>query len=508
MAGIDVSGFGLPILPERQSQGLSQLAQNLRYNREWQYRLQKEKEQDDWRKLNLIQDATDLSKYQTSSDLANSIGNSQMQKIFQKYTASVSTMSPAELQANVAKDMSGIVQNMSAIKNELQLGDEQFKQLKAIYPKLDYGKMTQDYRTDVLNRHLKNDTDFNPAIDIKPSTIDWSNPKTLYKYLPNTESLDKAIINPQGLDTQQVLSGNEMSHIEYKGKVPFWMQPNYTAEDLQKGGGYLKKGFIPQLDVKSEDLPSDILPALKNNPRKMVTKDVYEQFYNSHPVEIEKGTADMFGEGAYDKMTDQEKEFAQRDYLYTKLKTLDKNNFYQGTATHTPISLIKLNMQGAGGKEASKGEVNDIFSRIESSAIDKADKYENQQSNTNAYEANEMPYDEQSLIMDFVNKGRNDGEHISPDNIKVIYNKSDGKLGVYKIDTGERLGYLPKTGTNLKVQPGAKEKREVIKQSGIAQETKIDYKNVRTAKDPSGNTIQIGIKNGKWYNIKTGKELQ
>lgn len=34
------------------------------------------------------------------------------------------------------------------------------------------------------------------------------------------------------------------------------------------------------------------------------------------------------------------------------------------------------------------------------------------------------------------------------------------------------------------------------------------YTNVTTVKDPSGNDVTAGVKDGKWYNIKTGKELK
>ena len=91
---------------------------------ELDYRNQKDREAEDWRKLNLIQDLTDISKYQTGSDVADAIGNRKVNEIFQKYTQSAGAMSPAELQANIQKDMSVIIGGMSAAKQELTQADE------------------------------------------------------------------------------------------------------------------------------------------------------------------------------------------------------------------------------------------------------------------------------------------------------------------------------------------------------------------------------------------------
>lgn len=356
---LDLRGFIVPETPFRESDAANQYYDRQLQQKRYDYLLQKEKEADDWKKLGLIQDLTDLSKHQTGSDVANAIGNQKATDIFQKYVGAAGTMSPNQLAAGIQKDMSGLVTSMDGIKTELSNADQQMSALKKIYPNLDYASMTRDLRADVLNRHMKTSNEFYNPVEIQPSNVDLSNPQLLSHYLPNTNNLDDAIINPKGLDEQQVLSGGEMSHIQYKGKVPFWRQPNYTPEMIQKGGGFLPKGFVPQMNIKSEDMPTDVLPALKGNQRKMVTSDVYQQLYNQHPLEVEKGTRDMFG-GIYDKMNNHEKELAQRDFLYSKIAALDKNNFYQGTATHTPISLIKLNMgtQGKSGGDSNADFIN------------------------------------------------------------------------------------------------------------------------------------------------------
>jgi hypothetical protein len=106
-------------------------------------RQQRQQEQDEWKKLNLIQDLTDISKLQTGSDVANAIGNSQVSKIFQKYTQEASKLSPAQLQASLSKDMSGLINSMQGVKTELETADEQLKALKQNFPDLDMSRLAK-----------------------------------------------------------------------------------------------------------------------------------------------------------------------------------------------------------------------------------------------------------------------------------------------------------------------------------------------------------------------------
>src|SRR6476661_2708274 len=108
MASLDVSGFNVPETPYREDDNFYKLSNAMMQRRRFDYQLQKEKEADEWRKLNLIQDLTDLSKHQTGSDVANAIGNQHAAGILQKYTASAANMSPSELQAKVSQEMSGV----------------------------------------------------------------------------------------------------------------------------------------------------------------------------------------------------------------------------------------------------------------------------------------------------------------------------------------------------------------------------------------------------------------
>jgi hypothetical protein len=164
---LDLQGFYPDNTP---NQGLKAISQNLERFKEHQYEIdyrnKKDKESEDWRKLNLIDDLTDLSKHQTGSDVADAIAKQKMGEIYQKYTQAASKMSPAELQSNIQKDMSGLISGVDATKQELSLADEQIKQLKTKYPSLDISKLGTDYRKEILSRRLQNNTDFTNPLQL------------------------------------------------------------------------------------------------------------------------------------------------------------------------------------------------------------------------------------------------------------------------------------------------------------------------------------------------------
>lgn len=461
---LDIRGFEVPETPYRVSDVPYRVTEMEMQKHRYDYQLQKEKEADQWKKLGLIQDLTDLSKHQTGSDVANAIGNQKATDVFQKYVAQAGTMSPNELAANIQKDMTGLVTSMDGIKTELTNADHQMAQIKQAYPDIDVANLTRDFRADVLNRHMKGANEFYNPLEIEPTQFDLSNPSFLGSYLKSTRKLDDAISNPKGLDPMTVASGDPYTNVQYQAKVPFWSQPNF--DETKKKNGFLPKGFTPQLSPKFEDMPSDFLPALKNNPRKMVSADVHKQFYDEYPLEIEKGTRDMFGEH-YDKMDAHEKEIAQRDFLATKISALDKNNFSYKTSETPSVSQQKYwtNPNGtakSGGSGSGEPKVNDVYKVI----------FDWASSVTPGHGAalNQLPTDAQSVVLKFARDLTGDNALGQAD--IYVKKENDGSLTVKKAEDRSVIGKLEYTGTNIKQQPGVKEKREVVEkgkgQSAVA----------------------------------------
>ena len=450
------------------------ITENKRYKEQKAYRQEKDAEADNWRKVNMVQDLTDLSKHQTSSDVANAVANQKGQEVLQKYTALANKLSYADLQGGISKEMSGIIGGINALKTELDQFEASTKILKQQNPSLDVNSLSQAQREDVLKRRLGEDGSFVNPMTVAPPTIDITDPNTLSKYLLDTKNLDNTIIKAAGAEPVEIASGDPYTNVVYGGKMPFWMDANFKPEEVK--GGFLKKGFVPQLSIKSEDLPADMFPALKGSQRKIVTSDVHEQFKSQHPLEVISGTRKMFP--TYDDMSEGEKGLAERDYLYTKLKGLDQSNFQYKSSKSPTITHNRTTVNNSSKKEEST--VNDVYSRIEKTVEDAAanprTSWLANKTTKDAAKVSDMAFDESTIIVDFVNKTNPDVK--DDEGKKTYYNAndlyvkkgSDGRMQVIS-SSGKQLGILPKVGTNIGKQADVKGKRKVVEQGENKAET-------------------------------------
>lgn len=322
---------------------------------------QQKKEQDEWRKLNLIQDLTDLSKHQTGSDVANAIGNAQVSKIFQKYTQAASTMSPAELQASVNKDMGMVVNSMQGVKTELETADEQLKMLKQNFPNLDMSRLAKDYRGDILNRRLKSDQDFLNPLEVKPSEFNISDPSLLSKYVTSQDNLRKYFANPQGLDEMSVFRGTPDAYTKYTAKIPSWKKTSFDPAKLK--GGFMTSRDEPKLQFKSSVLPPEALPSSQGQPFEVMDKDVYDQVTGKEKLELVSATRQRFKN--YDQMNDTEKEYAQRNTLLNVAKSFDQTGFHPTEVRRPARTTINI------GSEASKNPGGDWVKRATAASLSK-----------------------------------------------------------------------------------------------------------------------------------------
>lgn len=463
---IDVSGFNVGETPYREPRATERLADNMQQNRLFNYHLQRQKEEDEWRKLNLIQGLTDLSQHQTASDVANAIGNQHAANILQKYTASAATMSPAELMGSVSKDMSGVINGMDSTKNELELADKQMAVIKQQFPDLDMSSMAKDYRTDILNRRLKNDSEFVNPIEVKPSQFDIGNPDFLSKYVTGDKNLRTYFQNPQGMDETSIYKGNPNSYTKYTAKIPPWKKTNFSPDQIQNG--FLNSKQEPQLQFKSETLPSDALPASNGQPFEMMSKDAFDNVTGKEKLELIASTRKQVPN--YDQMNATEKEYAQRHVLLKTAKAFDQTGFHP-TEVHAPSAALLKFYQGDSGKGAG-GELNynNVFSKLYDKAKSAGEGYSAGGVNaiTNAVNFEDLDQDEQKLVKDQITLSNSD---IEGDNIKVILTPDD-KIGIFKRDDGTRIGYVSKTA-NIKANTplGQKVKQKAFDESQ-KQETK------------------------------------
>lgn len=129
-----------------------------------------------------------------------------------------------------------------------------------------------------------------------------------------------------------------------------------------------------------------------------------------------------------------------------------------------PAPRITVNVGGGSGTQ-----VNDIYSRIDKEVTRLKEYGENKTPGTL------LDADAQMVILDFVNKGRGEDDKLLIEDIRLTKSEK-GELLVFDKE-GNLKTTLPKTGTNLKVQPSVKEKREVISKSNQqpAKKEKISW---------------------------------
>lgn len=451
---IDTSQFIIDETPYRESSGINQLNDNRNRQEAIAYRNQKEKEADQLKKLNLIQDLTDLSKHQTGNDVANAVGNQHANEIFKKYTASAGSMSPAELQYNISKDMNNVIGGLDGMKNELATGDQQLTELKTKHPDLDISSLAKLQRADILHRRLNDKNEFNNPLEVAPPEFDLNNPELLAKFTNTTKDLDKFISTAQGSDEPtNVYTGSPENYRKYTGKVPFWKVPAFKEEDVS--GDFLKKG-TPSLKIKGSTIPAETLPSSNGKPFNIVDKDVYDQFSGDENKnrQLTKATMDAFPQ--YDTFNEQEKEYAKRNILYKKIETLDKNDFHLTDIKTPSAAMLKFYAGGSGGGKGAT-EIRDVYNQVNSAITNKGEELPFGLGK--GVKLNDLDATSQRLILEYANKLVGTG--MTQSDVALV-KSSDGTVNMVDPNDGKVIAPIDFGDINVGAQPGIKEKRKVI----------------------------------------------
>jgi len=478
---INVSDFIIDPQQATMSEGIKHYAATAQHNKEIAYQRHKEQEAEQWRKLNLIQDLTDLSKHQTSDDIANAVGNQHANDIFKKYTAAAGQMSPAELQYNISKDMQSVTNGLDAMKNELAQSDQMIGALKTKFPSLDITSLAKDSRADILGRRLKNANEFANPLEVPQSTINYGDPDFLSRYVTGNKGITEEIVNPKGADDVSVYKGSPNQYTKYSAKIPYWKKPSYDPAKLNNG--FITDKSEPSLQIKATTLPAASLPSSNGKPFKIVDEDVYKRFTNDEGKNIEliKSTRDEYPE--YDKFNSQEKEYAKRNVLYKHLEALDQSNFHP-TDVHAPsASLLKLYAGGSGsGSSKVEPEIRDIYKEVSGKVGEEGTPM------------NIMSAGAQKTILEYANKLT--GEGMTQGDV-MLKKAADGTINIVRTDDNKVIAPIDFGDLNVPSQPSVKEKRAVI------NETNRQYKyngktythsQIEKAASQSGLSIEDYIK--------------
>lgn len=470
-AGYNESSVVLPSMFGSPGDALQGVINSREREKDRQYRLAKDAENDEWRKLGLIRELTDLDKHQTGSDVANAIGNTQASAILQKYTAAAKNMSPSELMAKVQADMSSTISGMEAMKNELAVSDEQLKLLKTQFPELDISSLAKDHRAEILGRRLKGETFTNP-LEVGQSTFDVANPEFLSRYIRGNKNLAENIINPKGVEDTSVFTGSPEAYTKFTAKVPFWKKPNFEQAALKEG--FLKGKGEPALELKSTTIPADALPSSNGKPFEVIDKDVYDRFAQDGKLNLELIAATRQRFPQYDNFNQTEKEYAKRNVLHDQIKALDQSNFHPVENRRPARTTVNV----SSGSGATGATVNDVYGRIYNEVKRLKDYGEDK------IKPNLLKGDEQKAIIDFIdnfNKGKTEGdEKLKLEDTWVKLTDQDELIVLDK--NNQLLFTLPKLGTNLPKQANVKGKASVVAQG----EPDKGARPVKPKKDPLG----------------------
>lgn len=409
-----------------------------------------------YRKMQTIQELSDLSKYQTANDVANAVGNRSANEIKNKYIqlAREGKVGLADIMEGVNKEIAATTEGMNALKIEHESFDKAAQELKKQFPNIDTTSLYKDYRQDVINRRLKDGASFANPLEVQQSDLvtNLANPDYLSKYIRGGKSLTEAIQAPKGLERSSVFTGTPMENVKFEAQIPFWKKATFTPE--QAPGGFLPKGAVPKLEIKSTTLPPEAIPSSSKQPFQIVEEEVFNRFTQEPSTNLELIQATREKYPQYDTFKPIEKEYAKRNVLYDKLSTLDQSNFYPTASTRAPVTNINLPKEGT-------PTVN-VYPEIEQLVDSRA--------KGKAAPLNQLSSTTQGIILDFARKAKGDNM-LSQEEVAIKRNEK-GQISIYEFDVntgklGTMIAPVSKLDINLEAQPTAKGKQEIIKEQPV-----------------------------------------
>jgi len=356
---LDTSGWNID---HSQNPALYKIADTLQDNarykqqmamrkQEIDYRHQKDKESDDWKKLGLIQELTNTDKYQTGEATADAIGNQKAAEVLQKYTAAAGSMSPMELQAKISQDMQKTALGMGGLKDELTQSDKNINALKQLYPSINTSRLRAEHRKEILSRRLKDDTDFQNPLDINPSAFKLDDPDFLSYFTEGSKGLTDAIKNPKYSEKVKLAMGSPSSYTTLEGNLPYYRKLNYDPKS-EVVGGFYKGKKQPSMDLMSSKAK------FRDKEIEVLDDQPFSILEESHPLEIRSAARQKYPD--YDMMSSAEKEVIKREVALDVIKSIDKSGFDFGTATKPPhYSTNNYIGGGFGGAGEARGNLID-----------------------------------------------------------------------------------------------------------------------------------------------------
>ncbi len=443
---------------QRQGENLAQMQMR---QQEMAERKAEREETQMYRKMQTIQELSDLSKYRTTSDVANAIGDKATLDLRAKYIQKAqSGANPSDIMAEMGRDIASVAQGMNAFKTESEIVEKRLADINKDLPNLDYGRAMADYRKEALSRRIKGNEFISP-LEVAPSEFasQLENPDFLSIYARGGKTLTEAIQAPKGLEKISVFSGTPMENLKYDAQLPFWKRPAFKPE--QAPGGFLPKGFIPKLELKADVLPAEAIKGSAKAPFKVIDETVFNTFTQNPAVNIELIQATRQKYPGYNSFNQVEKNYAKRNVLFDKLSELDQSDFSPSSSTRAPITNVNIDTK-------EKVVPIDRWSGIENIVAGAGKK-------NMAAPVSKLPSETQKIIIDIARDVTGDKEY-SQGEIALKKNP-DGEISIIDVASGNFIAPLNKIDVNLAGQPTAEAKKQVLKEKGnVNTETKYKIK--------------------------------
>lgn len=436
--------------------------------REFDIREGERRLRDEAGKVDLILKLTDLQKYQTSSDVVNALGSDLMAKEFPKFLEMAKAgVSDADLVGKIKQTTDPIVRGMAGAKLDLDAGEELYNNILKTYPNVDREKLLKDIRTDVVNRRLGQGNFVNPNV-VAPSELyqNLISPDYISNYVTSASPLRDFFLKDKGQDVE-VTTGGYQQNTKLKGSKRFFeklnFDPNIGGKDID-ATGFLKRGVTPLIEIDTEEVSPNDLPAASKVPFKMIGDAAYQQII-SNPVNeaiLSRMARDQFGD-TYDQLDDREKTLVKKRAALQFAETLPKGGFQTAGTVRAPVSLTRINVGG----DKSDVNIRDIYKNIESE-VDKREVLEAKDGKKRATPLNVLDAKSQNLIISAVKPLMGD---VDQSEIMLDRDEKTGRMAVYKVAEGttnirgDKVTFLDELDVNIPAQVGVKEKREAVKQA-------------------------------------------
>jgi hypothetical protein len=482
MPPLDISGF---VTPEQNFGGLYKAADRMEQNayRDEQMRLRKQQIAES-EKGKRAANAKFLMGYLDPKDhLSGSPYDPEIVKGFSELLAEGAALANEGVDANMLMmALAPKVNKLSEYATKAKLINlrlkDQFSKIQSIKG-YDLSKLEAEARKVAFYDNegkLKDLSTVDPNIDYLTETI---------KLYPDRVTTDAGFDDfvkgsPKYSNTKDITSYTPtggMSRKKVNITSPNWMMPDTDARGATTG-------IVPKYQVALEDgqpLMHDFVDKdgkVTKAAVRLMDETEFDSMMAGNPgmADWVRGQVKKSAGGDIDLNSPQAKNLA-RAIVYDELKRRNPGSIQDVEIQNRPSAPEIRNYitgsyyaprksSGGSGGGNSELEINDVYSIIDEMATKK-------KSERRPYlQVNLLPAEAQSVVIDFARKLKGDNE-ISQEDIKIIKD-NDGKIGIYDAGDNKLIGYLNATGTNLKVQPSVKEKREVIKKGNSVTKPKND----------------------------------